>query len=69
MMKFSCDKLRQSIRNAIKPESNLSNDIDALLKPGVETVYLDAEDQYLHSFLNYRYEQTRQCLLQIVSIM
>ena len=32
MMKFSCDKLRQSIRNAIKPESNLSNDIDALLK-------------------------------------
>ena len=32
MMKCPCDELRQSIKNAIKPESNLSNDIDALLK-------------------------------------
>ena len=30
MMKFSCDELRQSIKNVVKPESNLSNDIDAL---------------------------------------
>ena len=63
MMKFSCDELRQSIKNASKPESNLSNDIDALLKQ----YYIDAEDRCLHSFLNYRYEQTRQCSLQIVS--
>ena len=63
MMKFSRDELRQSIKNANKPESNLSNDIDALLKQ----YYIDAEDRCLHSILNYRYEQTRQCSLQIVS--
>ena len=31
-MKLLSGELRQSIQNAIKPESNLSNDINALLK-------------------------------------
>ena len=32
MVKFSCDELRQSIQNAVKPESNLDTDIDVLLR-------------------------------------
>ena len=59
MMKFLSDELRQSIRNAIKPEPNLSNDIDASLKQ------YNQMKGIIQTFIKYTYEQTGQCLVQI----
>ena len=58
---FLSDELRQSIQNAIKPKSNLSNDIDALLKQYSQMKGINV----YRPFLKYTYEQTGQCLVQI----